>query len=177
MPLFVCAQSYIVVVGGFHDYAGKECMSTCEYYDAASNKWQSFAELNVKRARAAAASLGNSLFVLGGCNNEQGVMDDVEEYTDVTNKWTVLKAHMIVGRHAFAAAVVSGRIYLVGGHSKDNSEQSSAEYYDAQQQHFESVTPMSTWRCEHAATSCQVRCDVEAMRKDGSSASSSSART
>ena len=69
MLLFACAQSYIVVVGGEDD---KEYLSTCEYFDAASSKWQSFASLNVKRASAAAASIGDSLFVFGGCNNEQG---------------------------------------------------------------------------------------------------------
>ena len=115
MLLFACAQSYIVVVGGHDD---KEYLSKCEYFDAASSKWQSFASLNVKRADAAAASIGDSLFVFGGCNNEQSFMADAEEYTAVSNKWTVMTAHMNVGRQGFAAAVVSGRIYIVGGWSQ-----------------------------------------------------------
>ena len=169
MLLFACAQSYIVVVGGQDD---KEYLSTCEYFDAASSKWQLFASLNVKRARAAAASIGDSLFVFGGCNNEQRYMADAEEYTAVSNKWTVMTAHTNVGREQFAAAVVSGRIYIVGGYSQNGTE-NSAEYYDVQTKQFVSVTPMPTCRWNHAVACCQMTSDVvEAMRKAGSASTS-----
>ena len=111
--LFLCAQSNIVVFGG---YDGKEYLSGCESLDVSSSRWQLIAPLNVKRAHAAAAALDDSLFVFGGQNNDHRWMDDAEEYTDVSKKWTTVKARMSTGPQWPGAAVVSSsRIYMVGG--------------------------------------------------------------
>jgi N-acetylneuraminic acid mutarotase len=86
-------------------------------YDPASKAWTEKAALAPPRGGLAGAVLGNRLFVFGGegnMNTSSGVFPDIDVYDPATNQWQAL-APMLVPRHGYGAAVVDGRIYLVGG--------------------------------------------------------------
>ena len=69
--------------------AGGACLGPLrlvEKYDHHENKWTSFPDLNYPRFNHGACSVGNKMFVIGGCNKMSS-----EVFDSVSRKFTVLK--------------------------------------------------------------------------------------
>jgi N-acetylneuraminic acid mutarotase len=58
---------------------------------------------------------------------------------------------MSTARFGSAAAVVDGKLYVMGGHGTDYESLSSVERYDPEENAWEAVAPMSAARCAPAA--------------------------
>lgn len=57
--------------------------------------------------------LNGYLYVIGGYDSKK-VLDSVERYSPSDDKWTVVKS-MNIPRFAHTAAVLNGKIYVIGG--------------------------------------------------------------
>src|SRR2546428_1775930 len=88
-------------------------------YDPASDTWSILAHMNVARAGLAIATVGNSIYAIGGRTSPGGpctggAMSSVERYDIDQNVWTQVSP-MPFPLSDRAAATVGGKIYVFGG--------------------------------------------------------------
>jgi len=103
-------DGHIVVAGGFA--APDRTVATVEVYDVASDSWRAGPDLPIAVNHAMAASVSGQVFVFGGYL-EDGPPSDAA-FVLGEGRWDVI-APMPEPRAAGGAAVVGGRIYVVGG--------------------------------------------------------------
>ncbi|OFW05420.1 MAG: hypothetical protein A3I61_14465 [Acidobacteria bacterium RIFCSPLOWO2_02_FULL_68_18] len=103
-----------------------------EAYDPSSNSWTPKATLpapagspgSQQRTAFATAVMDGRIYAFGGGNCSGVFFSDVQVYDPTTNTWTVKDP--MPGRRAHgAAAVVGGKIYLIGGYSNPSSSATS----------------------------------------------------
>ena len=90
--------------------------------------------MSVRRADAAPAVVGHHLFVSGGVERSRRPHKSVERFDTLSEVWEAQPA-MAHGRWSAGAAVVRGRIHLVGGSVGTGTTTSSADLFDG------------AWRC------------------------------
>jgi len=96
-------------------------------YDPVNDSWKELAPMPVKRGAAVAANVDGKIYVIGGATTAPGatnpaihptyaqrVLNTVQEYDPKTNTWRE-RAAMPTPRNHTAAAVVNGKIYVIGG--------------------------------------------------------------
>ncbi len=89
-------------------------------FDPANASYTTRRALPTARGGVASAVLRDKLYVFGGEGNAAstaGVFPNVDEYDPATDTWKALP-ELTMPRHGFGAAVVSDRIYLPGGASR-----------------------------------------------------------
>jgi N-acetylneuraminic acid mutarotase len=122
----------LYIAGGRAD--GIEGLDTTAFeFDPASPGYVPIATMPTPRGGVASAVLAGRLFVFGGEGSDDdpnGVFPDVEAYDPVTDAWEVFAA-MDAPRHGFGAAVLDGRIYLMGGATRQGggADTLSSVYY------------------------------------------------
>lgn len=122
----------IYVVGGWRNFGGG--FDRLDIYDPATNAWTTGASLPHVVEIAAAVALNGKLYVAGGFIRHDipptyGVhSNELLEYDPATNTWAA-RAAMSTARAYPAAAVVNGRIHVVGGYNA-TAVLSSHEAYD-----------------------------------------------
>jgi N-acetylneuraminic acid mutarotase len=106
--------------GGFPDWRAQASMFV---YDPSSNAWTRGIDLPVARAEGVSATVDNKVYLIGG---RVGESDDARHFNDhidsvrnevfdpVTGRWTS-RADAPTPRNSAASAVISGKIYVVGG--------------------------------------------------------------
>lgn len=115
----VMAPKRIHVMGGdesFDEPSSKNCA-----YDPQTDTWSFGAPLPTPRYSAAVAVVNDLIYVIGGGIGGYMTTTTVEQYTPlgykVENSWTTM-APMPTARSSFGVAVVSGRIYAIGGSNR-----------------------------------------------------------
>ena len=96
-------------------------------YDPDNDSWKELAPMPTKRGAGVSATVGETVFVLGGATvppgatnpaihptTPQRVVGTVEEYDPKTNQWRA-RATMPTPRNHTTAGVVNGKIYVIGG--------------------------------------------------------------
>lgn len=122
----------LYIVGGRAD--GIEGLDTTAFeFDPASPGYVPIATMPTPRGGVAAAVYADRLFVFGGEGSDDdpnGVFPDVEAYHPASDSWEIY-APMDAPRHGFGAAVVDGRIYLMGGATRQGggADNLSSVYY------------------------------------------------
>jgi len=106
------ANGRLYLIGGL---AGTAVLDSVEEYDPATNQWRLVAPLPRPLHHTAAASIGNSVYVVGG----YGTIDfdpvrTAYRYDIPDDRWTRI-ADLPTARGALAAVAIDGRIYAVGG--------------------------------------------------------------
>ena len=86
--------------------------------------------MNITRYDLAAATVGNTLFAIGGAKNGGPFLSSVEAYDPTTNTWAA-KASMNLARGALAAASVGNTLYALGGLDSYDGSLSSVEAISA----------------------------------------------
>lgn len=81
------------------------------------------------------------LYAYGGCDVERQPRVDFERYSLETEKWELMPP-MATGRWGCAAAVLSNKLYALGGNFLN-----SVERFDVENNIWEEVSPMATDRC------------------------------
>src|SRR5262249_29445398 len=112
-------RGHVWVIGGFGSTG--EPTATAESYDPASNAWTARAPLPVVIHHAAAVTVGERLFVLGGYTGGRvswEPSDDLWEWNEPRGAWEP-RPPMPTPRGALAAAVLNGRIHALGGSQRD----------------------------------------------------------
>lgn len=132
-------QSRILVCGG-SDGNGS-VLNSCEAFDGES--WKLIGSMRKQRRFAAAATLGERVYVFGGSLDDL-VHDDVELYDSSTNNWTLLSLPLNTKRCKFPAASLTGRIYLIGGCAdSDQVPTDQVDRFDSLSSHCLQVTNLS----------------------------------
>lgn len=96
------------------------------------------------RISAAAAVVGNKIYVLGGLSRQGRALATVEEYDPAKDSWTRRKS-MPTARAMFGAAAIGSTIYVVGGVSK-SGVLAVVEAYDVKSDRWRSVAPLPQGR-------------------------------
>ena len=138
----------LVVVGGFNESA--EPVDTVEAYDPETNAWEPLAPFPAPVHHAAAVTVGDRLFVVGGFTGGRvswTASNDVYEYVAAGNRW-VQRAAMPTGRGGLGAAVLGGRVHVLGG--AVGSALNAHEVYDPAANRWTRANAMPTAR-DHLA--------------------------
>lgn len=113
--LAVCCHSRLLyAIGGFN---GQQRLNEVEYYNPDTNTWKLTQPLNFGRSGAAATTLAQYIFVLGGFASAtvQGSMqlNSVERYDTLAEQWTLITP-MSSPRSALSCVTLNNRIYALG---------------------------------------------------------------
>lgn len=148
----------IYVIGGFSKPSLSNLLSLTvtplvEEYDPMTDRWSSKTPLPVGLHHAAAATVGNRLFVVGGFSASLfSVWQPVStlfEYARVSETW-IERAPMPTPRGALAVTVFDGKLFAVGGYgTRGNS--SAVEIYDPLMDTWSNTAPLPTPRDHLAA--------------------------
>lgn len=110
------------------------------------DKWQSRPNMLTKRFGLAAAVVNGRIYVIGGSNDEDGLLATVEEYDPATGIWRT-RADMLTPRNRLAVAVVNEKIYAIGGWDGSNvSATAIVEEYDPMTNQWTTKSSMLTPR-------------------------------
>ena len=122
-----------------------------ERYDLATKSCEAVAPMATARRSSSAAVLGGKLYAMGGVAAWNDIGEDgrdhlssVERYDPALDAWEAV-ASMAMARQQFGAAVLDGKIYVVGGLC-DGLSLSSIERYDPATNAWQAVAPMGTAR-------------------------------
>ncbi|MGH7255431.1 MAG: Kelch repeat-containing protein, partial [Nitrospirales bacterium] len=130
-----------------------------EVYDPVTDRWMTAAPLPVGLHHAAAAVIGDRLFVVGGFTptifSAWHPVATVYEYRQASDRW-MERAPMPTARGALAVAVHSGKLYAIGGYGED-SNASAVEVYDPIADAWTAGAPLPTPRDHLAAATVDDR--------------------
>lgn len=110
----------LYVIGGYRQYLTSVVYGNTLRYDLSTGTWyQGVGALNAARYSAKAVTFNGEAVVLGG-EDVVKELRDVEAYSETTKTWRKLPS-MLKARSHFAAVVMNGNIYVIGGTSGGNT--------------------------------------------------------
>jgi len=161
-PAVVSFQGKIYAFGGGGDHF--KSLGISEVYDPEVNQWSELSSMPTIRSGAAAAVLGDRIFVLGGGFKKPDgrfkFLTTVEIYHPKENRWE--RGPNLLQPHDYPAwAVLEGQIYIIGGHHPDATEGgpqtdpafSFSERWDGKSERWEEICPLPTPRFAASALS------------------------
>jgi N-acetylneuraminic acid mutarotase len=129
----------LYVVGGMQGCAPCTALSTLEIYDPATDTWDTTAPgLPTARTGPAATAIDGKLYVIGGADfgvpaagpQRNLFFATLEVYDPATRSWDTTRAPMPTARREPAAAVLDGRLYVMGGTIAAGGVTAAVEVYD-----------------------------------------------
>ena len=132
----------IYVFGGLDDNG--RSIAAVEAYDPRANTWERRRSLPQPLNHLAAVSTGGRIYILGGYTNfarDLNISRQTLEYDPAADSWT-RKADMPWPRGGHGAALLDGRIYLLGGIGSSTTNQARAMIYDPDTDAWEVGAPM-----------------------------------
>lgn len=150
-----------VYVFGGNNSCSNNWLSTNECYDTSTNTWTTgLAPLpGTPRGDLSAVTVGGLIYVMGGNNSYVGEFNYNHIYNPQTNSWST-GAPLPADRGSHGAAVLDGKIYLVGGHNRVNgpiTEIPEVHVYDPAQNTWSEVAPLNVPRAKIAVVSMYGR--------------------
>ena len=79
-----------LVVGGQEGSTIITTQASCEVYIPATDQWNVIADTVVPRRAAGIAAVGNTVYIIGGGDNEENYLDSMECYNEQTKKWRIV---------------------------------------------------------------------------------------
>ena len=162
----VALEGKIYAAGGYGvdpDDIPDNLLSTAHVYDPQSDQWQQLANLAIRCTMMAAAEANGKMYTIGGKiyvddDHDNEVYDNevtatVEAFDPQLGAWAEVSS-MNVKRCDHAAAVVDGKIYVIGGFNGtegDGTVLDSVEVYDSQADSWQNVASMPHASRMHAA--------------------------
>ena len=110
-------------------------MKSVEKYDYYENKWTFLPDMNKERSQHAAVSMGNKIFVIGGCYTTSS-----EVFDSCSRKFTKIKSFVklsAIDKSYFKAVCVGSYIFVIRG--LFNSEETIIHIYDVDKQMWSNV--------------------------------------
>ncbi|XP_077302426.1 kelch-like protein 12 [Arctopsyche grandis] len=139
-----CSKQNILIIGGQNDtISGK-----IEIYDAYTDKWSTYYNLNYETSQFEAVVLNNKLITMGGIIGRKST-NKVSCLDLVTKERTELQA-MQEEKSLFRATVIDDQVFVIGGLNSRNELLNSVERYDLVTHKWTNVAHMSTARYRHA---------------------------
>ena len=96
---------------------GGSALNSAEFYDVETNRWSLLPSMKMSRAACGCARIKDNIYVVGGIDDKDEPLDNVEIFNTVTNSWSTLKRRMKSGRGGCTALAVKDSIYVFGGSS------------------------------------------------------------
>lgn len=139
----------VLAVGGRVHTIGGEARTAQQIYDAAAGVWSAGPPSPRIRFASAAAVLNGRLHLIGGWNYDNAVSASVashDVYDPLAGTWTAA-APLATARNAAAAAVLDGRIVVVGGRApgiraSDQTSLATCEVYDPSADRWSAGPPL-----------------------------------
>lgn len=135
-------------IGGFEarnaegDEADLHSMADVSRFDPATGKWEEFAAMPVPRSSHDAAVLGDTLYVVGGWNlqeGNEGEFHDTMLTLDLASARPQWKSATVpFKRRALSLAVHNGKLYAIGGMQDKGGPATTVDVYDPQSQTWSS---------------------------------------
>jgi N-acetylneuraminic acid mutarotase len=127
----IAVSGKIYAIGGGASWDGP-FLSIVEEYDPVTDTWTKKADMPTPRAALSTGVVDGKVYVIGGSHQKNAANDftglpTVEEYDPAADTWT-RKADMPTARHALAASMVNGKIYVIGGADRRNTFRTVEEY-------------------------------------------------
>jgi hypothetical protein len=134
----------IYVVGGF-TADGRDSRKV-EVYDAAADRWHAAPDYPIGVHHTAVVGVGTTLFVFGGATTEAFLPTPLAfKLAPGAAAWTPI-APLPAPRLAHAAAVVDGKVYIVGGLGGDRALARTVDVYDPVRDTWGSAPDLPTGR-------------------------------
>lgn len=136
----------IYVIGGA--YSKTEISNVVEMYNPETDAWQSRQSLPEPIHGAAAGVIGGKIYVAGGQTQYTTLgmsKNTLFVYNPAMDSWEQ-KAPMPTARGYLSAAVVDGRLYVIGGTTTWPNRTGKVEMYDPETDTWQTKAPMPTAR-------------------------------
>lgn len=141
--------------GKLYAIGGRGGMTNMECYDVATDTWATLASMPTGRCAAAAAVVGNAIYVIGGRSTGGGPGSGIElvvvERYDIASDSWVTVAPLAIPRSDMAVVSHAGKIYVFGGFSTGYTIVGNVDVYDPVKDTWTALTPMPTARAAHMA--------------------------
>ena len=141
-PALVGVRGGLYLIGGYHD---GQPISEAFRYSPRTGEWTKLAPLPTARGAPTAAAIGGQIYVVGGstvyhtnASANVSATDTVEIYDVATGRWS-RGPDMPTARHHAGAAVVGGRLYVVGGRRPGALSLEVAERFDPRTNRWEKL--------------------------------------
>jgi hypothetical protein len=149
--LAVCTHSRLMyAIGGFD---GHRRLADVESYNPDENTWRREQPLLCARSGAAAASLAECIYVVGGYASDsiEGPMqlDLVERYDMQTQQWSYVRP-LNCRRSALSCVALDHRLFALGGYD-GRGFSSLVEIYDPEKDEWTYGTPLTSHRSGHGS--------------------------
>jgi N-acetylneuraminic acid mutarotase len=113
-----------------------------------TDPWKEIAKMPTARSVFTASLVNNKIYCIGGAAYNQvtdtwDIRNNVEAYDPMSDSWTILSP-MLHSRSDHEAAVVDGKIYVIGGWSNTNS--SDVLVFNPANQSWTTMPGSATWR-------------------------------
>lgn len=150
-------QESVIVCGGFRPGTGMQ--NNVESYDAVTGKVQLLTCVpHVDQCNFGVTVNNNSLYVIGGCYNDDHMEEIIHGYgfcyNPAVNRWETVPP-MQTERCRFYLGSVENKLYAVGGDpaaSTGTAEFAQCECYDLDTKRWQAIAPLPGNRMEHAGT-------------------------
>ena len=122
----VAAGNHLYVCGGWLEYGS---FSKAERFDTVENKWEEIANMQQARGWACGVATEGKIFVAGGTEDWQSLLETCEMYNISTNEWQFI-ASLNVPRHDCRMMCLKGTLYVLGDTYIYENIPLSVECYD-----------------------------------------------
>jgi hypothetical protein len=110
-------------LGGASTIDETAAMDEVEIFDPSSNQCSSGSPMNSPRSCFAAVSMNDSIFVIGGIDENNNLMNDIIVFSNgIWREKSVFPAPHAEGRHSCGAGMVNGKIVIIGGGTNLSSD-------------------------------------------------------
>ena len=148
----------IYVVGG--STAGRYALTANEAYDPATESWLERAPLPQALSHLGLVAVGGALYAIGGfastTADHEAAVATLYAYDPKTDSWRV-RAPMRAARGSVGAAVLDGKIHVVGGRGLDKQVVATHEIYDPATDSWRPAAPLGRARDHLAAIAAEGR--------------------
>lgn len=148
----------VAVHNGLIYYAGGlrdgQAVPWFDVYDPARDRWSRLPDMPRAREHFHAALVGGRLYAVGGRTVDiDATLSPTDAYDFSRRAWRTGLAPILTQRGGFAAAVIQGRIVIIGGEN-DAGASDAVESYDPQADAWRRLAPMPTARHGIQAVVC-----------------------
>ncbi len=148
----VVVDGLLYAIGGTEEFPGPSVRAAYRY-DPATNQWRGISPLPVVLGAMGIGAVNGKIYCIGGLSGSQAT-DYVFEYDPPTDTWTDLTGvcPMPTARDHSVAAVVDGRIHVIGGRTVTIASIIGAhEAFDPASRTWQSLSPLPTPRAGFAS--------------------------
>ena len=143
-------QFKIKVCGGYNNKSNTMVASVKQIDGSNLNEDKTLSSMNEERSSFEAVCSKGEIYVFGGINSSNKLINSVEKYSLSANKWIVV-ANMVDKRLYFCACSFMDKVYILGGFCNNSyvngfSASSSCLEFNTKQNNFKEISTMNVAR-------------------------------